>query len=142
MRKFAVVLSMLCLVVGLTAATGIAAAQDNSALHVTLTPKNLNFGTVPVGDKLTKHVILANRGDAPIAIERLSVSGNIADFQLVAHTCGKTLDAGKSCTISLQFAPVGNTLGNHLVSGKVSVTLISELGSQVQAAVLSGAVER
>lgn len=76
------------------------------ATSVSLSPSNLSFGTVVVGQTggpLTSTV--KNVATVTLNIFKISVGGpNKADF-VQSNTCGATLAPGASCTISVTFTP-------------------------------------
>jgi hypothetical protein len=78
-----------------------------SSLPVTLAPGNVNFGNVAVHNaspamKLT----LTNNLNSSINITSISFGGaNPGDFSKSATTCGASLAAFASCTISVKFTP-------------------------------------
>jgi uncharacterized repeat protein (TIGR03803 family) len=71
-----------------------------------LSPTSLSFGSVTVGSTSTaKTVTLTNVGAAALSLTGISITGkNAGDFSQT-HTCGTSLAAGKSCTISVDFKP-------------------------------------
>jgi len=72
--------------------------------QVTLSASNLNFGTVAVGNVSTaKSVMLTNRKNTPLAFSGISSSG---DFSIATNTCGASIGAGATCTISITFTPI------------------------------------
>jgi sugar lactone lactonase YvrE len=74
----------------------------------TLSPTSLSFGTVKVNSSTTKSVTLSNPGSTALTIAKTAISGtNSADFTIgtSATACGSSLNAGKSCTISVAFKP-------------------------------------
>ncbi len=71
-----------------------------------LTPTSLSFGTVTTGTSSTaKTVTLKNVGTASLTISGIAITGtNAGDFSQT-HTCGSSLAAGASCTMSVTFKP-------------------------------------
>ncbi|MBV9382457.1 MAG: discoidin domain-containing protein [Streptosporangiaceae bacterium] len=75
-------------------------ATNGSAL--TASPSSVSFGNVTVGQtSAAQTVTVTNPGSTPASIAQLSVSGPFAQ----TSTCGTTLGAGASCTVSVKFAP-------------------------------------
>jgi sugar lactone lactonase YvrE len=82
--------------------TGTAAA----APAATLTPSTLNFGSIETGTKSTaQNATLTNTGNAPLAIASVSLTGTNSAAFTSTNTCGSTLAAGASCSISVTFNP-------------------------------------
>jgi len=75
--------------------------QATSVLSTTV----VNFGDVPVGGTSTSKAKLSNIGNTVFRIKQISVSGEDAADYTETHTCGSTLSAGASCTITITFKP-------------------------------------
>jgi hypothetical protein len=71
-----------------------------------LSPTSVNFGSVTVGmTSAAKTVTLTNVGTTTLTITGIAITGtNAGDFSQT-HTCGSSLAAGVSCTISIKFKP-------------------------------------
>jgi Abnormal spindle-like microcephaly-assoc'd, ASPM-SPD-2-Hydin len=82
------------------------AALSGTGVPVTLTPSTLAFGNQKVKTASTARTItLANIGTAAVSITRIAFTGtNAADFSQT-NTCGSSVAAGGSCTISIKFTP-------------------------------------
>jgi len=72
-----------------------------------LAPTPLAFGTLAVGlTSPVEKVTLTNVGATAITISSIAVTGaEAADFPETATTCGSSLAAAASCTVSLTFKP-------------------------------------
>jgi len=72
-----------------------------------LSPTPLNFGTLAVGlTSAVKKVTLTNVGTTALTISSIAVTGaEAADFPETGTTCGSSLAAAASCTVSLTFKP-------------------------------------
>jgi pimeloyl-ACP methyl ester carboxylesterase len=83
------------------AGTGVAAGPA-----VQLTPTSLSFGVQPVGVASSVRAInVANTGGSALSITSISVTGtNGTDFAQT-NTCGTSVGAGGTCTISITFKP-------------------------------------
>src|SRR5947207_13520633 len=75
---------------------------------------SLNFGSQVVGTKTPKSVTLTNTGNAALNITGIAASG---DFNQT-NTCGSSVAAGASCTISITFTPAsgGNRTGTLTIT--------------------------
>jgi len=70
----------------------------------TLAPGSLSFGTQLVSTTSGPQLLtLTNSGSLPATITEIAVSGDFAE----TNTCGGSLAAGASCTISVTFSPLG-----------------------------------
>jgi len=85
-----------------------------------LSPVSINFGTVALGvTTAAKTVTLTNVGTTTLTISSIGITGtNPADFMETATTCGASLAAAASCTVSVEFKPT--TTGTR--SAALSVT--------------------
>jgi probable HAF family extracellular repeat protein len=77
-----------------------------SAPNAALSPTSLTFSTQAIGTtSAAKTVTLKNTGTASLTVSAISIAGtNAADFTQT-HTCGSSLAAGASCSISVTFKP-------------------------------------
>ena len=81
--------------------TGIAAVPAAS-----LSPTSLSFGLQRVNtSSAPKTVTLSNTGTASLTISGYTFTGSNPTSFSQTHTCGSTLAAGASCTISVTFRP-------------------------------------
>ena len=104
--------------------------QGLSAPGVTLTPANLNFGTVLIGTTgAAQTLLLTNNGGTDLNIASALVS---ASFTIASTTCGATLTAGATCTYSLTFTPPAS----GAYTG--SFTLTDNAASSPQVVLLAG----
>jgi hypothetical protein len=73
---------------------------------VKLSPTSLKFGSVQVGHTSAgKTFTVANTGTTVLSITGIGITGTDAgDFSEI-NSCGSSLGAGKSCSISLTFTP-------------------------------------
>ncbi|HVI07739.1 MAG TPA: choice-of-anchor D domain-containing protein [Candidatus Binatia bacterium] len=84
------------------------------AQTATLTPSSLTFGDQVINTSSAAQVAtLKNTGTTTLTLSSISVSGQFSQ----THTCGMTLRAGASCTISVTFKPtsMGNLTGTLTV---------------------------
>ena len=76
---------------------------------IDLTPSLLDFALVRVGTTVTQMVTLTNRGDTPLTVGTLSVTGDAA-FSVPANACDtQVLISNSSCTITVGFTPRDGT---------------------------------
>ncbi|WP_176441854.1 choice-of-anchor D domain-containing protein [Granulicella rosea] len=82
----------------------------------TLTPATADFGSIYAGGgtSAAKTFTLTNTSAISIAIKTIAITGNFSE----TTTCGTTLAAGASCTISVVFAP----LSGGALTGTLTVT--------------------
>ena len=76
---------------------------------VTLSPASLNFANQTVGTtSAPQTVTLTNHAQRALNISGDGISGTNPGSFAETHTCGRSLAAGASCTISVTFTPSGN----------------------------------
>ena len=80
-----------------------ATVMFNATQPVSLSPLNLNFGSVVVGKTKSLTVLLTNNQTTTLAINSISVTSG-GDFS-ATHNCGKSQKAGFECTITVKFNP-------------------------------------
>ena len=107
--------------------TGVAAVV--SAPKAALTPATADFGSINVGSTSTSQTFtLANAGTAALPITSIGVTGaNASAFTIGANTCGTSLAAGGSCTITITFSPTAAG------SDTASLTVVDSVGTQSSA---------
>jgi hypothetical protein len=108
-------------------------ALSGTGTDIQLTPTSLNFGNQPVGTKsLAKKITLSNKASVSVSITSISVTGtNKGDFA-ETNTCGTTVKAGASCSITVTFTPAAK--GKRTASVSVS----DNGGGSPQTVALSG----
>ncbi len=87
-----------------------------AAIKLSIAPASLNLTTPAVGhESVAKTVTLASGGTSAVTIQSITIGGtNAAEFAQT-NTCGGSLSAGDTCTISVTFIPA--------VAGSESATL-------------------
>ena len=107
-----------------------------SAPVVSLSPTSLNFGTKLINTTTAaKIVTLTNTGTATLNISSITTNG---DFAKSATTCGATVAAGASCTVSVTFTPTaintrtGTLTFNDDASNSPQNVPLTGVGTEVQ----------
>ncbi len=97
-------------------------------------PTTINFGNVNTGSSSSLSVTLMNSGNSSVTISTLNFTG--AGFTASGVPAGTILNAGRSATLTVSFAPAGagSVTGNVSVASNAtnSPTVISVSGSGVQ----------
>ena len=92
-----------------------AGGTSPSSASLAASPTSLNFGDqAPDTTSAAKTVTVTNSGSAAAAVSSVAVTG---DFKQT-NTCGSSIPAGGSCTVSVTFAPLA--AGSH--TGTLTVT--------------------
>jgi hypothetical protein len=109
-------------------------ALAGTGTQISVSPVSLNFGTVAVGTTTAaKSVTVTNVGATPVTFSSISIAGtNPGDYQISANTCGTSLSARGSCTVSVRFKPTA------AATRKATLTLADNGGGSPQTAALSG----
>jgi hypothetical protein len=106
---------------------------------VQLNPTSINFGNQTVGlTQGTGTVTLTNTGNIALTISQMSLTGNQPTVTISNTTCGSSLPAGASCTITLTWMPTLGVLSDALVltdSASDSPQSVPLTGTGVQPAV-------
>ena len=99
----------------------------NGTLHITgnLIPGQsiLNFGQVSSGQSSTQTLTLTNNGTTPLTIRRITSEW---PFLVTATTCGATLAATQTCTITLAYTPL-----NQAATGSPASSSSTDTGTLV-----------
>jgi hypothetical protein len=78
-------------------------------------PGSLSFGSILVGQSAAmQNLTVANTGGAALTLSTISISGS--GFQFSANSCGTTLVAQASCTLSVVFTPTASGVASGLVT--------------------------
>jgi len=77
----------------------------NSTQPVSISPLNINYGSVTVGSKKPETVILTNDQSTSLAISSITVGGTDPGDFSEKSTCGASRKAGWDCTITVTFDP-------------------------------------
>ena len=103
-RPAAVAAGTTVMMLGLAA--GVAAASAGPPV-LAFTPSPDDYGQVTVGQAAAQTVTLANTGGRASRAVTVTLSGSAA-FTITADACTATsLGPGKSCTVTVRFAPAG-----------------------------------
>lgn len=102
------------------------------APSVTLSPVSLSFGSVTVSSPSVQSILLTNTGSATLNISSIGISGTDAAMFTKTTTCGATVVASGTCTITVTFTPT--SIGSK--TGSVDVT--DDASGSPQSAPLSG----
>jgi trimeric autotransporter adhesin len=115
-------------------ATLTGAGTTPPAPIASLAPSTLTFAGTVVGATTTAQTLtLSNTGNAVLSISGITIAGaNPSDFAETT-TCGETLEADASCTISVTFTP------SSIASFAATVSVADNASGSPQTAALSGA---
>ena len=103
------------------------------ATVVSLSPTTLSFGDQKVGATSAAQLItITNHGAAALTVKKLAVTGTGAPDFSQTNTCGTSVAAGASCTVSVTFTPKSTS------SFTASLSIADNGGGSPQSAVLSG----
>ena len=99
-----------------------------------LSPTSLAFGNVSIGTTSTAQTAtLSNSGNAAMSITSLALTGSNASDFAQTNTCGSSVAAGASCTISVTFTPAASG------SRTASVSITDNAPGSPQSVSLTGA---
>ena len=92
-------------------------AGGGSTSSVAASRGSIDFGEIHIGQTSgPETVTLSNTGSSQVSIENIGLSGPDSPSYSVTHDCGGSLAVGRSCSLSLRFAPPS-------VAGTKSATL-------------------
>ena len=89
----------------------VALSGVGQAPVLALAPASLAFGTVARGAaSVAQAVTVSNTGNAPLTISSITLTGKSAtSFVISASTCGTSVAAGATCSVSVQLKPAAGT---------------------------------
>jgi len=93
-------------------------ALTGTGTQISISPVSLNFGTAVVGTTTAaKSVTVTNVGTTPVTFTSISLAGtDPGDYQISANTCGTSLAARGSCTVSVRFKPTAAATRKAILS--------------------------
>jgi F5/8 type C domain/Pectate lyase superfamily protein/Abnormal spindle-like microcephaly-assoc'd, ASPM-SPD-2-Hydin len=95
---------------------------------VTVAPSALNFGSVAVGSTSSAQTVtVSNPTSSAASVSSISASGDFAQ----TNTCGSSIAAGGSCTVSVKFTPTatGSRTGSLTVNAGGTTNTVSLAGT-------------
>jgi hypothetical protein len=98
--------------------------QNGATAPLTFTPASLSYGNVAMGTTSAKSVTIKNGGTTSLTISSVTGSGPYTVAPSGTTPCPATLAAGKSCTVTVTFAPQvsGTIIGGITVLDNASVS--------------------
>src|SRR3984957_6005251 len=145
LARRAVVAAGAAVVVVLGPARGAASAA-RKPITLAFTPSPYGYGQVTAGQTATQTFTLANTGGKASGALTITLPGSAA-FTITADTCKGSLGPGKTCTVTVQFAPAGAdtasatlTATNNKGDVLASDSLTSGAGHLYWSDVVSGAI--
>jgi hypothetical protein len=130
---------------GNIAAGGFTGTGQNATTTppLTFSPSTLGFGNVGLGTTSSKNVSIKNAGSTSLTINSVTGGGYFTAAPSGTTPCGGVLNAGKSCTVTVTFAPLvaGGTLAgiDVLDTGSVGTQILTATGTGVLDVTLSPA---
>jgi len=72
-----------------------------------LSPGEIDFGEIQVGERSDRSIRIGNDGDGPLEIARIDLTGTDSGrFAIIANSCsGATIPPGRSCALRIGFGP-------------------------------------
>ena len=121
------------LIVGVIATLAFVSGEACDA-QASINPSTLIWSVVALGNTSgSKTATLTNNGSAAITIKTVAIGGaNPTDFLISAKTCGSSLTASASCTVTIRFKPT--TTGVR----KATLTISDTASNNPQSIALSG----
>lgn len=72
--------------------------------HLEATPSPADFGSVPVGERANRTLVLRNTSNVEVGMSNIGVASGGSEF-VHSTDCGTRLAAGASCQVTVRFAP-------------------------------------
>ncbi len=89
------------------ASNGSGGGGSSTSAFLTVSATSLTFPNTTVGQtSAAQAVTVTNTGNASATLNSVVLSGNTSDFTQTASTCGSSLAAAASCTLSITFNPL------------------------------------
>jgi hypothetical protein len=106
---------------------------SGSGTILSITPLSWSYGTVTVGSSVSKAFTLTDAGTIAINFSAFAITGtNPGDFTITANTCGASLAASSSCSVTVTFKPTATG------SRKATLSVSDDAGASPQLEALAG----
>jgi hypothetical protein len=117
--------------------------QNGSAVPLTFSPSNLNFGNIILNSTSSKVVTIKNVSTATVNLTSVTGSGSYTVTPSGTSPCGGALSTGKSCTVTVTFKPLvaGGTLAGITVidNAAISPQVLNAAGTGIEPVKMSPA---
>ena len=112
--------------------------MQNATQPVSVSPLNLNFGSVAVGATKSLTVLLTNNQSTTLTIDSIATASATGDFS-ATHNCGKSQKAGFECTITVKFKPssLGAQTGTLTIQDSVGTQTVQLIAVNPKPAITS-----
>ncbi len=97
---------------GAAGPTGTTGSTSSATPRYAVDPSSIVFQ--PIG-ATTASVKVSNTGEVPLTVEPPSVTGDTSHFSASDHTCGSSVDPGRSCLLQVTFNKAPGTFTATLV---------------------------
>ena len=112
----------------------VTAVTAPGAPIATLTPTSLTYSATTGSTTAAQMATLTNSGTAVLNISGITLTGaNTSEFAISANTCGATLAASASCTVSVTFSP------DSAASFTAAISVTDDAAGSPQTSTLTGA---
>jgi hypothetical protein len=108
--------------------------QGGSAVPLTFSPSNLNFGNIVLNASLSKTVTIKNVSTSTVTMSSITGSGYFSVNPSGTNPCGGALNSGKTCTVTVTYKPL---VPGSSIAG-ITVIDNAAIGTQVQNAAGTG----
>jgi HKD family nuclease len=115
------------------ASNGSGGGGSSTSAFLTVSATSLTFPNTTVGQtSAAQAVTVTNTGNASATLNSVVLSGNTSDFTQTASTCGSSLAAAASCTLSITFNPLSAS------TFTLTVTVTDSATNSPQSLILTG----
>jgi hypothetical protein len=108
--------------------------QKGTAVPLTFSPSNLNFGNVVIGSSVSKGLTIKNVTSATVTLTNITGSGYFTVSAGGTNPCSGALSAGKTCTATVTYKPL--VTGSNI--GGITIIDNASIGTQVENAAGTG----
>jgi hypothetical protein len=108
--------------------------QNGSAVPLTFSPSNLNFGNVVTGSSVSKMLTIKNVTAATVTLTNITGSGYFTASAGGTNPCSGPLSAGKTCTATVTYKPL--VAGSNIAG--ITILDNASVGTQVENAAGTG----
>lgn len=126
-----------------TTSTSLSYSTTQSSAALTITPATQNFGTIANnGNQSTTYPFIVNNASSDTAAINVNstITGANASLFTQSGTCGSTINAESSCSISVNFGPTSASTGSESAQLQISYTPYANAATLTSTSSLTGTV--
>jgi len=122
---------------------GLDKQEISSRFKIEVVPSSIDFGTVQMGDKISRTITISNTGTAPVVIRSINIKLRAQSGQFGYRDVARTrIEPGKYCELSVTWEAGGMINGVGALDGYIVISLYDPASSEVRVPVVGRVTAR